>query len=272
VKCGRAQEEEREAGSAPEVASAPEPEPEPEPAPPATPPQKTRHQLKSVDVRCPKCRHEFRRPLGLVGRREKCPECRFVFVVPPPPTALISEEKKSSGTIPNEQDVPQAAQAQTDAPEVVPEVIAKDESWSAVEDSPASGQTTGVQVSEDKAPGFAKTQTANPVEATDILFESALPATPSSTPEQLEEGFNRIGKLWGSKKLHDGSREQIRELILANLQRVCSREVVDEIGIEVIAEQRAVQVSVRLKHIGFVQVRVWHIEDQFFACGNGCFE
>ena len=155
-------------------------------------------------------------------------------------------------------------------PEV--EVIAKDEPWSAIEDSPASSQTTGNQILEEKVPGFAKGRTTNPADAADILFESALPATPSATPEQLEEGFNRIGKLWGSKKLHDGSREQIRELILANLQRVCSREVVDEIGIEVIAEQRAVQGSVRLKHIGFVQVRVWHIGDQFFACGNGCFE
>lgn len=35
-----------------------------------------------VDVRCPNCQHEFRRPVGLVGQQEKCPECRYILVIP----------------------------------------------------------------------------------------------------------------------------------------------------------------------------------------------
>jgi hypothetical protein len=269
VKCGRTQQPEHDLGTAPEITGEPSPAPEPLTAPP----EEMRLLPKSVDVRCPKCGHEFRRPLGLVGHREKCPECRFVFVIPPAVAALSYEGDESSGTIPSGRDTPQvAAQARAGAPAVVPEEIANDGPPPDSVDGPASRQTAGGQITEDKVAGFAGVQTTNPVEAVDILFDDAIPATPSITRGELEEGFRRIRALWGSTRLHSGSREHIKALILANLQRMCSSEVVDEIGIGVFAEQRAAQVSLRLKHIGFVQVRIWHSGDQFFACGNGCFE
>jgi predicted cupin superfamily sugar epimerase len=67
--------------------------------------QETSLWPRSVDVRCPKCRHEFRRPLGLVGHREKCSECKFIFVIPPPTAALSYEKADSIGAIPRDKDV-----------------------------------------------------------------------------------------------------------------------------------------------------------------------
>jgi hypothetical protein len=36
----------------------------------------------AIEVKCPVCGHEFRRPDGLVGKLEKCPECREVIRMP----------------------------------------------------------------------------------------------------------------------------------------------------------------------------------------------
>ena len=41
----------------------------------------TAKQARSIDVRCPHCRHEFRRPESLAGKQEKCPKCDRAFIV-----------------------------------------------------------------------------------------------------------------------------------------------------------------------------------------------
>jgi phage FluMu protein Com len=35
-----------------------------------------------IEVQCPKCEHVFRRPNSLMGKLEKCPECRAVMRIP----------------------------------------------------------------------------------------------------------------------------------------------------------------------------------------------
>jgi hypothetical protein len=69
----------------------------------------------SVHATCPKCGEQFRRPDGLAGKLEKCPECKFVFKLPfpvalePPKSPAPSQPQSSpQDTRQDASDVPSA--------------------------------------------------------------------------------------------------------------------------------------------------------------------
>jgi hypothetical protein len=63
----------------------------------------------SVHATCPKCGEQFRRPDGLAGKPEKCPECKFVFRLPSRATSEPLESPASKQPQSSPQDTPEDA-------------------------------------------------------------------------------------------------------------------------------------------------------------------
>jgi uncharacterized protein len=123
---------------------------------------------KSVDVRCPKCRHEFRRPFGLIGHREKCPECKFIFTIPPPLAALPYEETDLSRANPLEQAMPQTAAPESASEQAVaPEQIFSNGPQPAAEVGPALNQTPSGQSLQETPFSTTEIRYTNPGEPRD---------------------------------------------------------------------------------------------------------
>lgn len=132
-----------------------------------------------------------------------------------------------------------------------------------------------------------KTEESKPIpslapEATNILFEKALKATnelfdetileiPKISPEKIYEAYHDLKKSWGSLQLIQGKENEIRTVVLRNLQRLGNREDFEDYEVNLYPDQYCAQVSVSYHHT-FLGVRLWRSEDHFYACGDVGFD
>lgn len=74
----------------------------------------------SVHATCPKCGEQFRRPDGMAGRLEKCPECKFVFRLPFTSQPALQDMRATEATPSGDHGVRQAGGEATTGDEPVP--------------------------------------------------------------------------------------------------------------------------------------------------------
>jgi hypothetical protein len=117
---------------------------------------------------------------------------------------------------------------------------------------------------------FSERNTDDPATAATVLFDEAVPESPSATVEHVEAEYVHLRLSWGSQELHSGSDDEIRALVLRNLQRVSSLENFERFNVRVLDEQKASQVTCLFGGV-FVGVRVWRTPEGLFACGHSDF-
>ena len=120
---------------------------------------------------------------------------------------------------------------------------------------------------------FESVFTQSPEGAVDALFEQALPVAPNVSPETIQQLYEVIRESWWSRVLIQGSSEQLKPILLANLRRIRreSQPTFDGFSVDVLLSSQAVQVSASAGDY-FIPVRVWRSCDSFFACGNSEFQ
>ena len=118
---------------------------------------------------------------------------------------------------------------------------------------------------------FEAVRTKSPEEATSILFERALPATPNVSIDGVQRSYDALKYSWSSTKLVKGSHKQIKSVILKNLQRIRSEPTFREFEVKVYLEGNAAQVEA-IAPPYFIPVRVWRAGNEYYACGNSDFQ
>jgi hypothetical protein len=112
----------------------------------------------------------------------------------------------------------------------------------------------------------------SPAEAVDILFERALPATPDVTTEEARRTYEFVRGAWGSQGLYSGTPDEMRQLILTNLQRMQAEDGFRSFSIEVKADENHLRAMVVVFFAGsFQPVGVYRCGGTILACGNFAF-
>ena len=125
---------------------------------------------------------------------------------------------------------------------------------------------------------FKGTRTADPVEATRLLFEEALTNIAPQNPRWIEVAYQIIAPKWGSSQLFEGTAEEIGKGVLKNLRRIGSEPGFDDFMVYKVSDPtipgrlKSIQVNAFFRNAGaFVPVRVWKSADKLYACGNSLF-
>ena len=111
----------------------------------------------------------------------------------------------------------------------------------------------------------------DPREAVDILFDKALPALPKLSEEEVAQLYEQLKSKWSSKILVKGPTSRVKEIVLANVERLRQREGFDSISVDSYWELKCAQISVIYENT-FMPVRIWSTADAVFACGNALFQ
>ena len=125
---------------------------------------------------------------------------------------------------------------------------------------------------------FKGTRTSDPVEATRLLFEEALPNIAPQNPKWIDVAYQSIAPKWGSTQLYEGTAEEICEGVLENLRRIRREPGFDDFMVYKVSDPtipgrlKSIQVNAFFRNAGaFVPVRVWKSAEKFYACGNSLF-
>jgi hypothetical protein len=114
-------------------------------------------------------------------------------------------------------------------------------------------------------------QISSALEATDILFDKAILATPKVSPQKARALYESVKRSWGSQTLIEGSREEIKSVVLRNLQRLEKRSDFRYHSVDVYLDHECAQISTsfeRKPRWTFIGIRVWRSQNRFFACGD----
>lgn len=113
---------------------------------------------------------------------------------------------------------------------------------------------------------FEAIYTDDPNTAVKVLFNEALLAVPISTTQIIDRQYEYVRPTWRSFKLVEGSAEEMRARILANLKSY-KQKAPDfrEFSVECVAYARAAQINTIVgKH--FFPIRVWRTCDSYYVC------
>lgn len=117
---------------------------------------------------------------------------------------------------------------------------------------------------------FKPVTTKSPEEAASILFEQALPVTPNASSDCVQRGYEAIKDSWSSQKLVEGSRDEVKSVILTNLRRIGSEPNFESFSVRVDLHAEAANVFAFAGGYA-IGVRVWRSENVYYACGNSDF-
>jgi hypothetical protein len=116
-----------------------------------------------------------------------------------------------------------------------------------------------------------RVQTTSAMEATNALFDQALPDIPMWNQARIENEFEGFKRAWGSKRLIPGTKESLRKLVQSNLETTTLEfgfhfftvDVMDHLGCgQVVAWSDGNGASVCL----------WRSESGLHLCGNFFFK
>ena len=118
---------------------------------------------------------------------------------------------------------------------------------------------------------FREETSSSAEQALQILFEKALPATPSETERRIQADYESLQRTWDSEILVEDAGPAVREVVLRNLQRIAEEPGFEEFAVVVDdRDVRFAQVNAFFS-AAFIPVRVWRCEDKVYACGNSLF-
>lgn len=112
----------------------------------------------------------------------------------------------------------------------------------------------------------------SPPEAVDILFERALPAIPDVTVEEARGTYEFVRPVWGSQDLYSGTPAEMKQLILANLERMRAEDGFRSLRVEVNPDENHLRAMVVVFFAdSFQPVGVYRSGDTVLVCGNAAF-
>ncbi len=110
-------------------------------------------------------------------------------------------------------------------------------------------------------------QTTSAIEATNALFEQALPTIPVWDQERIEIEFDGFKLAWGSKRLIPGTKESLRKLVQSNLEKTTLEFGFHFFTVDVMPQLGCGQVMAWSDGNG-ASVCLWRSDAGFYLCGN----
>jgi hypothetical protein len=118
---------------------------------------------------------------------------------------------------------------------------------------------------------FNDLQTSSPKEAIDGLFEKALPLIPESTIEAIQAHYEGFIGPWESKKLINGTKAELYEKVLYNLEWTAREPGFYYFTVHV-RPQTALAQIIAWADIKGASVCIWRTKDSYYLCGNKFFD
>ena len=174
-----------------------------EPSATVAAPYKKLVPVTSVEVHCPNCRYQFRRPVSLVGHQEKCPECRFVFVIAHNAGPASQKGSEVNGATANEQPVLQrAAQSQARTTSARTGFVPRPQSPTPLPlqqtaDAKRVAQSTTAQSNDTCQNGTIRSRISTSADDTRSVFTSVARRSTSKLPRGADQGQNVLDNLLG---------------------------------------------------------------------------
>jgi len=109
------------------------------------------------------------------------------------------------------------------------------------------------------------------------LFDTYLPTVADAKPDDIYAKYELLRTGWGSQDLVKGTQDQVRAIVLFNLQVITRRPDFGSFEIEIRSDTppsvqlNALMIDGKGNTISFVPVRVWRTGDTYYACGNADF-
>ena len=126
---------------------------------------------------------------------------------------------------------------------------------------------------DEQLPDFSGFKTKDPAQVVSVLFEQALPATPTVTAEEVKGEYSSLRRAWRSKKLYSGTLDEVRKIILRNVTRYAHLNTFEVFRVSVDKREKCAQIDSFIcfpdgtpSH--FIGIRVWRSEHKLFACGS----
>ncbi len=125
--------------------------------------------------------------------------------------------------------------------------------------------------SQEIAKAFISKETTFAGDATEILFNEALPSIPTWHKERIENEYQGFVRSWGSKGLIRESLESLKTRVLKNLKRSVNMPGFRYFTVNLNEHMGLAQV-VTWSDGGGISVCLWKSEEGFYLCGNSQFE
>lgn len=122
-------------------------------------------------------------------------------------------------------------------------------------------------------PKFEKVNTSDPEEAVNILFDKALAVVPVLYATQFQTAYDRMRQDWGPLPLVEGSKSEVKSVILNNAKALSRRADFKHFSIDVCLSdqgykgEEAASMWAWVGTIGLA-LHLWKTEDKFHAFGR----
>jgi len=124
---------------------------------------------------------------------------------------------------------------------------------------------------QERVAAFINKETTFAGDATEILFNQALPSVPIWRKERIDNEHQGFVRSWGSKGLIKGSLEGLRTRVLTNLKRSVNMPGFRYFTIN-LSERMGLAQVVTWSDGGGISVCLWRSEESLYLCGNSQFE
>lgn len=124
--------------------------------------------------------------------------------------------------------------------------------------------------SQEIVKAFMGTETTLAGDATEILFNQALPSVPIWRKERIDNEYQGFVRAWGSMGLIEGSSEDLKERVLTNLKRSVAMPSFRYFTIQLCENMGLAQV-VTWSDGGGISVCLWRSKESLYLCGNSQF-
>ncbi len=110
-------------------------------------------------------------------------------------------------------------------------------------------------------------QTPSALEATNALFEQALPSIPVWDQQRIEMEFEGFKQAWGSKRLIGGTKENLRKLVQSNLEKTTREFGFHFFTVDIMPQLGCGQVMA-WSDGNAASVCLWRSDGGLYLCGN----